>query len=170
MRAPHRPTAASSFPSPSPVGQAKPLLKFIRKFNLPLDRPLCLSLYIINAQRSVRNPAYRCVPHRPTMSESRIKRITQITRITPHRPTAIALSPRSPLFASLIVGYACAYKEGRYKGNGERFCEGNGVIYSPKTIKTARDTNFQTAMRSPFPYRKGAGGIGLARGLRERRG
>ena len=63
--------------------------------------------------------------HRPAVSESRIKRITQITRITPHIPTAalsfpsavsftsaaIDLSPRPPLFASLIVGYACAYKE-----------------------------------------------------------
>ena len=67
-----------------------------------------------------------CVPHRPTVSESRIKRITQITRITPHIPTAalsfpsamsfacpvaIDLSPRPPLFASLIVGCACAYNE-----------------------------------------------------------
>ena len=59
------------------------------------------------------------------MSESRIKRITRIARITPHIPTAassfpsamsfasaaIDLPSRPPLFASLLVGYACAYKE-----------------------------------------------------------
>ena len=32
----------------------------------------------------------------PSVSESRIKRITRIARITTHRPTAIDLSPRPP--------------------------------------------------------------------------
>ena len=49
----------------------------------------------------------------------------------------------------------------RGRGNGERFCEGlrerglgfYGVIHSPKAIKTARDTNHQKAMRSPFHCR-----------------
>ena len=46
-------------------------------------------------------------------------------------------------------------------GNGERVCEGfarevfgvHGVLHSLKAIKTARDTNLQKAMRSPFPCR-----------------
>ena len=34
----------------------------------------------------------------------------------------------------------------------------HGVIHSLKAIKTARDTNLQKAMRSPFPCRKGGRG------------
>ncbi len=40
----------------------------------------------------------------------------------------------------------------------ERFLGFYGVIYSLKAIKTARETNLQKAMRSPFPCRKGGRG------------
>ena len=58
----------------------------------------------------------------------------------------------------------CSPKDTR--GNCERFCARivrevlgvHGVIHSPKAIKTARDTNHQTAMCSPFPCRKGGRG------------
>ena len=33
-----------------------------------------------------------------------------------------------------------------------------GVIHSLKAIRTARETNLQTVMRSPFPRRKGGRG------------
>ena len=36
--------------------------------------------------------------------------------------------------------------------------EFHGIIHSPKAIKTARDTNLQKAMCSPFPCRKGGRG------------
>ncbi len=41
-----------------------------------------------------------CSPIRPAVSESRIKRITQIARITPHRPTTCAF-PSRPYPAAL---------------------------------------------------------------------
>ena len=44
------------------------------------------------------------------------------------------------------------------KGNSERFLGFYGVIYSRKAIRIARETNRQTAMRSPFPCRKGGRG------------
>ena len=51
--------------------------------------------------------------HRPTVSESRIKRITQITRITPHP------------YRRFIVPIRCVLHIRPEKGeNGERFCEG----------------------------------------------
>ena len=40
----------------------------------------------------------------------------------------------------------------------ERVFGVHGVIQSLKAIRTARETNHQKAMRSPFPRRKGAGG------------
>ena len=44
------------------------------------------------------------------------------------------------------------------EGNGERFFGVHGLIHSLKAIRTARDTNLQKAMRSPFPCRKGGRG------------
>ena len=38
------------------------------------------------------------IPSRPTVSESRIKRITQITRITPHIPTTALSFPLRCVF------------------------------------------------------------------------
>ena len=40
----------------------------------------------------------------------------------------------------------------------ERFLGFHGVIHSLKDIRTARETNLQKAMRSPFPCRKGGRG------------
>ena len=73
--------------------------------------------------------------------------------------------PPAPLFASLIVGYACAYEErgmasGFARDLRERVFGFYGVIHSVKAIKTARETNYQKAMRSPFLAEKGAGWIG----------
>ena len=71
----------------------------------------------------------------------------------------IGTYPPGPRYSlRFVVGYACACEEG---GNGERLCEGfgfPGVIYSLKAIRTARETNLQKAMRSPFPCRKGGRG------------
>ena len=39
----------------------------------------------------------------PTVSESRIKRITQISRITPHIPTAASSFPSAVSFASVAI-------------------------------------------------------------------
>ena len=71
--------------------------------------------------------------------------------------------PLTPLFASIIVGYACACEEGGTVMGLARDCSRGffgfyGVIHSPKAIRTARETNLQKAMRSPFPCRKGGRG------------
>ena len=56
------------------------------------------------------------------------------------------------------------FLRGRGNGDGssegllERFFGFYGVIYSRKAIKISRETNRQTAMRSPFPCRKGGRG------------
>ena len=72
----------------------------------PLPRP-AVCVPVRSASPPVRSlpgpcPAV-CVPHRPTVSESRIKRITQITRITPHIPTAALSFPSAMSFACPVA-------------------------------------------------------------------
>ena len=100
----HRPTAASSFPLRCVLRIPRPITR--------RNRPLCQSLYIINSQRSVRNPSHRpracliaplirpCVPHRAAQPPVRADHVPPCLnrglnglRGLPHIPTATLSFP-----------------------------------------------------------------------------
>ena len=102
----HRPTATSPFPLPVrahplyPATRAtSPLHPSTRACPAVLPRHPC-DLTALHPLYRFPRKTYRhsphpllCVPGRSTVSESRIKRITQISRITPHNPTAASSFP-----------------------------------------------------------------------------
>ena len=73
-----------------------------------------------------------------------------------------ALSPRSPLFASLIVGYACAYKERGVHGCLKVCIPGcfdgfERMDHAMETQTSSRNP-FTKPLAIPLPRRKGARG------------